>query len=256
MEFFGYPIWALPLICIGVFIASFVDAIGGGGGLISLPVYLLAGLPYHNALGTNKMSSCIGTAASTLRYIKNGYVNWPLAAGSIALSVGGAYIGTSLQLHVDERYLQYTLLIVLPIVAAVMLLRKSQLPETPGNIKPGIRMAIVWGASLVIGLYDGFYGPGAGTFLLLVFCYLAKMDVRTASGNVKVANLASNVGSLVTSLVAGTVVVPMGLIAAVFSIAGHYLGAGMNLKNGTKVVRPVMLIVLALLAVKVVTDMI
>lgn len=256
MEIFGYPLWAVLLICAGVFCASFVDAIGGGGGLISLPIYLLVGLPYHNALGTNKLSSCIGTAASTFRYIKNGYVNWRLAIGSVVLAVGGAYIGTSLQLQIDEKYLQYTLLVVLPIVAAVMLLRKSQLPEAPGKIKPALQMAIVWGASLVIGIYDGFYGPGTGTFLLLVFCYLAKLDVRTASGNVKLANLASNVGSLVTSLMAGTVMVPIGLIAAVFSIAGHYLGAGMNIKNGTKIVRPVILLVLVLLAVKVITDMI
>lgn len=255
MEIFGYPIWAVALICIGVFVASFVDAIGGGGGLISLPVYLFAGLPYHYALGTNKLSSCIGTAASTFRYVKNGCVNWRLAIGSVVLAVGGAYIGTSLQLRIDEKYLQYTLLVVLPIVAAVMLLRKSELPEAPGRIGTGVQMAIVWGASLIIGIYDGFYGPGTGTFLLLIFCYLGKMDVRTASGNVKLANLASNVGSLVTSLMAGTVVVPLGLVAAVFSIAGHYLGAGLNLKNGSKVVRPVILVVLVLLAVKVVMDM-
>ena len=121
MELFGYPLWAVVLVCIGVFIAALVDAIGGGGGLISLPVYLLVGLPYHNALGTNKMSSCIGTAASTVRYIKNGFVNWRLAIGSVVLALAGAYAGTSLQLRIDEKYLQYTLLVVLPIVAAVML---------------------------------------------------------------------------------------------------------------------------------------
>ena len=130
MELFGYPIWAVVLICIGVFVAGLVDAIGGGGGLISLPMYLLVGLPYHNALGTNKMSSCIGTAASTFRYVKNGFVNWRLAIGSILLALVGAWLGTSLQLQVDQKYLQYTLLVVLPIVAAVMLFRKQELPET------------------------------------------------------------------------------------------------------------------------------
>ena len=255
MELFGYPIWALPLICVGVFVASFIDAIGGGGGLISLPIYLLAGLPYHNALGTNKMSSCIGTTASTFRYLKNGCVNWRLAAGSVVMALLGAYIGTSLQLRIDEKYLQYTLLVVLPIVAAVMLLRKKELPETAGNITTGVQMAIVYGSSLVVGVYDGFYGPGTGTFLLLIYCYLGKLDLRSASGNVKLTNLSSNIGSLITSLIAGTVVVPLGLIAAVFSIAGHYMGAGMNLKNGSKIVRPVILVVLALLAIKVITDM-
>ena len=256
MELFGYPLWAVVLICIGVFTAAVVDAIGGGGGLISLPVYLLVGLPYHHALGTNKLSSCIGTSASTFRYIRNGYVNWGLGIGCVAMALAGAAFGTSLQLRVDEKYLQYTLLVVLPIVAAVMLLRKSQLPEQPGDIKPGVQRLIVWGSSLIIGMYDGFYGPGTGTFLLLVYCYLGKMDVRTASGNMKLANLASNVGSLVTALFAGTVVVPLGLTAAVFSVAGHYIGAGLNIKNGSKIVRPVILVVLALLAAKVITDMI
>ena len=106
MELFGYPVWVLPVICVGVFVAAFVDAIGGGGGLISLPVYLLAGLPYHYALGTNKLSSCIGTAASTFRYVKNGFVDWPLAVGSVLLAVGGAVVGTRAQLMVDDRYLQ------------------------------------------------------------------------------------------------------------------------------------------------------
>lgn len=254
MDLFGYPVWAVVIICLGVFIASVVDAIGGGGGLISLPVYLLAGLPYHNALGTNKLSSCIGTAASTARYVRSGCVHWPLAAGSVVLAVVGAWLGTRAQLQVDEQYLRYTLLVVLPVVAAVMLWKKN-LPETPGRIRPQIQRAIVWGSSLLIGIYDGFYGPGTGTFLLLVYCYLGKLDVRTASGNVKLANLASNVGSLVTALAAGTVVVPLGLLAAAFSITGHYLGAGLNLKNGTRVVRPVIFIVLLLLAAKVLWEL-
>ena len=256
MELFGYPWWAIVLVCGGVFLAALVDAIGGGGGLISLPVYLLVGLPYHSALGTNKMSSCIGTAASTFRYLKSGFVNWGLAVGAIVLALTGSYLGTTLQLHVDETYLQYTLLAVLPIVAAVMLLRKKELPEEPGKIRSAVQRAIVWGSSFVIGIYDGFYGPGTGTFLLLVYCYLGKMDVRTASGNVKLTNLASNVGGFATALFAGKVIVPIGLLAAVFSIAGHYLGAGLNIKNGSKIVRPVILIVLALLVVKVVTDMV
>jgi len=255
MEIFGYPIWVVALICVGVFLAAFVDAIGGGGGLISLPVYVMAGLPYHNALGTNKLSACIGTAVSTARYVKNGFVNWRLASGSIVLAVVGASLGTKLQLQVPEAYLRYTLLVVLPAVAVLMLSPKRQLPEEPGQIGAGLQMGIVWGSSLLVGIYDGFYGPGTGTFLLLLFCFFGKMDLRTASGNVKLANLASNAGSLATALLAETVIVPLGLTAAVFSVAGNYLGAGLNMKNGTKIVRPVILIVLALLVIKVVMDM-
>lgn len=254
MEIFGYSIWVVALICVGVFLAAFVDSIGGGGGLIALPAYLIAGLPAHLALGTNKLSSCIGTAASTLRYIKSGYVDWLLALPAIPLSLAGSHFGTRLQLMVDERYLKYLLLIILP-VAAFVVLRQKDLPEVRGEMNRWTQRAIVWGASLVIGAYDGFYGPGTGTFLLLIFCKLAKLDIRTASGNVKLANLASNFGSLITALAAGKVLVPIGLIAAVFSIAGHYIGAGLGIKNGSKIVRPVILLVLVLLAVEVVLEL-
>lgn len=251
----GYPIWVVLLIGVGVFCAAFMDAIGGGGGIISVPVYLLAGLPTHYALGTNKLSSCLGTAASTFRYIKNGFVDWPLAIPSVVFALVGAHFGTRLQLMVDEAYLKYLLLLVLPVVAFI-LLKQKKFPEHRGEMPFSRRGAIVWAASLIIGLYDGFYGPGTGTFLLLIFCNLAKMDLRSASGNVKIVNLSSNIGALATALAAGTVLVPIGLIAAVFSIAGHYLGAGVTIKNGAKIVKPVIFLVLGLLAVKIILELI
>lgn len=254
MELFGYPIWVIFLICAGVFCASFMDAIGGGGGIISVPTYLLAGLPVHYALGTNKLSSCIGTVASTVRYVKNGCADWLLGIPSIVLALIGAHFGTRLQLAVDETYLKLILLIVLPIIA-VILFKKKSMPESRGSMNEWLRRAIVWGASLIIGTYDGFYGPGTGTFLLLIFCYAAKLDVRTASGNVKLVNLSSNIGALATSLMAGKVLIPIGLLAAVFSVSGQYLGAGLALKNGSKIVRPVILVVLLLLGGKIILEL-
>ena len=128
MDFFGYPLWVVLLLCMGVFCASFMDAIGGGGGIISLPCYLLAGLPVHFALGTNKLSSCIGTVASTVRYVKNGCADWLLAIPSIVLALFGAHIGTRLQLTVDERHLKFLLLLVLPVIAVILLKKKAGKP--------------------------------------------------------------------------------------------------------------------------------
>lgn len=246
MELFGLPIWVVLLVWVGVFCASFMDSIAGGGGLISLPAYLLSGLPAHVALGTNKLSSCIGTVASTVRYVKNGYVNWLLAVPAIVLALIGAHFGTKLQLSVDEYFLKILLLFVLPVIA-VILLKEKDLPEESRPLNEWKRRAIVWGSSLIIGAYDGFYGPGTGTFLLLCYCFLAKIDVRTASGNVKLVNLSSNFGALVTSLHAGKVLLPLGLSAAVFAIAGQYIGSGLAIKNGSKIVRPFIFIVLILL---------
>ncbi|MCQ2419056.1 MAG: TSUP family transporter [Clostridia bacterium] len=250
----GVSIWAVLLICAGVFVASVIDAIGGGGGLITVPVYLMAGLPAHFALGTNKLSSCLGTTASTARYLRKGYVNLRLAIPSIAAALFGAHFGTRLQLLVSDKYLSYALIAVLPLVAFVIL-RKKTFSETPGEIDAWKQWVIVLFASLVIGMYDGFYGPGTGTFLLIIFCRLAKIDVRTASGNVKLVNFSSNLGALITSLLAKTVLVPVGLIAAVFAFAGQYVGAGMMIKNGTKIVTPVILTVLCLLLIKIILEL-
>ena len=123
------------IVAVGVFLASFMDGIAGGGGIISVPTYFLAGLPAHLALGTNKLSSCIGTAVSTGRFIRSGYVNWKLGVPSIALALVGAAMGTRLQLMVSERALQILLLAVLPVVAVVVL-RQRKLPEEPGDIGP------------------------------------------------------------------------------------------------------------------------
>ena len=243
------------IVAVGVFLASFMDAIAGGGGIISVPTYLLAGVPMHMALGTNKVSSGIGTAVSTARFIKNGYIDWKLGIPSVALALVGSFVGTSIQLMIDEVYLQYLLLIVLPVVAFVVL-RQRQFPEERGEIDRRKQCAIVWLASFVVGAYDGFYGPGTGTFLLLIYCNLAKMDVRTAGGNVKLVNLSSNIGAFVTSLRSGQVFLVLGLIGAVTSIAGHYVGSGLAIKNGSKIVWPTVVIVLILLAVKVVYELI
>ena len=243
------------IVVIGVFLASFVDGVAGGGGIISVPTYFLAGLPAHLALGTNKLSSGIGTVVSTLRFIRGGFVNWRLAIPSVALALYGSHLGTRLQLALDERYLKWLLLLVLPLVAVVVL-RQKKLPEEPGQIAPRRQAAIVLAASFLVGGYDGFYGPGTGTFLILIFCNLAKMDLRTASGNVKLVNLASNIGALATSLMHGKVFLVLGLIGAVASVGGHYLGSGLAIKDGSKIVRPVILVVLGLLAVKVISELI
>ena len=113
---------------VGVFLAAFVDGIAGGGGIISVPAYLIAGLPTHLALGTNKLSSVVGTAVSAGRFIRGGYIDWKLGIPSVALALYGAHLGTRLQLALDERYLKWLLLIVLPVVAFIVL-KQKKLPE-------------------------------------------------------------------------------------------------------------------------------
>ncbi len=244
------------IVCPAVFLASFVDAIAGGGGLISLPAYMIAGVPVHYAIATNKLSSATGTAFSTARLVKNRYADMKVALPSIAVALVGSVIGANIALHTSDRVLQIVLLVLLPVVAFYVLGKKNLEPKNPFSLKTSTEYAIVIVSSFVIGIYDGFYGPGTGTFLLLAFTGLAKMDLRTASGNMKIVNLSSNVAALATFILAGKIVWPLGLAACLFSIAGHYIGAGFVMKDGTKIVRPIIIVVLILLFIKVLSGMI
>lgn len=248
----GLALWIVLLLCAGVFLASFMDAIAGGGGIISVPAHLIAfgSIPAPYALGTNKVSAGIGTVFSTARFIKNGYVDWRLFGPSVAFALAGSVAGTWLQHRTPDAVLKYMLLAVLPVVA-VITLRNHDWPGERGEMDFKKRAAIVWAAALVIGGYDGYYGPGTGTFLMIAFIRLAKLDTRHAAGGVKVINLSSNIGSLITQLASGYVFIRVGLIAAVFSIAGHYIGSGLAIKNGSRIVRPAVIVVLILLTLKV-----
>lgn len=247
----GFPLWVVLLLCVGVFLASFMDAIAGGGGIISVPAHLIAfgNLPASYALGTNKVSASIGTVFSTARFIKNGYVNWRLFGPAVFFALAGSAIGTWLQHLTPDAVLKYLLLLVLPVVA-VITLRGREWPDEPGEIDRKKQLAIIWAASFVIGGYDGYYGPGTGTFLMILFIRAAKLDTRHAAGGVKVINLSSNIGSLITQLASNYVFLGVGLIASVASVAGHYIGSGLAIKNGSKIVRPTVIVVLILLTVK------
>ncbi len=243
------------IVCPMVFLAGFVDAIAGGGGLISLPAYLLAGVPMHQAIATNKLSSATGTTISTIRYCRNTKVDWSIAGPAIVLSLIGSSIGAKLTMMMPESVLKVVLLVVLP-VTAVFVFRKNALVEKQsGSVSHRRMLLITWIAALAIGCYDGFYGPGTGTFLILVMVGLAKMDMMQAAANTKLINLASNISALVAFLIGGKVVLTLGLAASVFSIAGHYTGSSMVMKNGTKIVKPIILVVLVLLFLKVIFDL-
>ena len=241
------------LVCGLVFLAGFVDSIAGGGGLISLPAYLFAGIPVHNAIATNKLSSSTGTFVSTLRLVKNRHVDFGLIPGTIACALGGSLIGSNLALIVTDKVLKLVLIFVLPVVAFGVLKDKNMettMPEGFSRRKQYLIMAV---CSLGIGIYDGFYGPGTGTFLLLAFTKLGKQDVDKATGNVKVVNLTSNLAALVTFILAGKILWGLGLAASAFSILGNYVGAGVVMNNGVKIIKPIIIVVLILLMLKIIT---
>ncbi len=242
------------IVCPLVFLSGLVDAIGGGGGLISLPAYIFAGLPMHLAIGTNKLSSAIGTTVSTVRYVRHTKVDWRLVLPAIVLSLVGSAFGANLALYVPESILKKLMLVILPIAAFFVLRKGSFIPDEK-NHSANARRAAVWIAAFTVGAYDGFYGPGTGTFALIILIGFAGMASMDAAATTKLINLTSNVAALVTFLINGKVIWELGLAAALFSVAGHYLGSSLVLKNGEKIIRPIILIVLALLFVKVISDL-
>lgn len=241
------------IVCPLVLLAGFVDAIGGGGGLISLPAYLIAGLPAHQAIATNKLSSACGTTLAAARFARKGLIRLPTALPAMAAGLAGAWCGAHLSLLVDTAVLTRVLYGVLP-VTALLVLRKDTLKDRPPDeTGPGEGHAALIAAavSLVIGAYDGFYGPGTGTFLIIAFSLLARMEVRSANGLSKAVNLSTNVMSLIVFLRSGQVVLVLGLAAAACNMLGGWLGAGMAIRAGSKITRPVILVVLALLLLRI-----
>ena len=247
-------IWII--VCPLVFLGGLIDAVAGGGGLITLPAYLIAGLPAHLASGTNKCGNAFGTFLSTGRFLKRGDVHMSSALAGAAGALVGAWVGARLNLIMPEQMLYYIMLAVVPVMALFLLFKRDFGQEDrSGELSRGQLMAMAVGIGLVIGGYDGFFGPGAGTFLMLAFTGLCRFDLLTASGNTKVANSASNLASLVTFAIAGKVMWAVGIPAALCGIAGNYVGSGLALKGGAKVIRPMFFVVLLLLLIRLIYDL-
>lgn len=240
------------IVCPFVFLAGLIDAIGGGGGLISLPAYMIAGLPPHMAVATNKMSSPFGTALATYRFVKAKLVSFKLAFPSVFAAICGSSIGANISLVIPEDTMVYVLIVILPISAFLVLNKK--IFNDKGNdsvILNRHTYLTATAAAFIVGIYDGFYGPGTGTFLIIAFTAFAKLDLKTANAQAKVINLTTNITALAIFLFNGQVLLPLGLAAAVCNMAGGYIGAGLALKNGSKIVKPSILLVLGLLTLKV-----
>lgn len=244
------------IVCPLAFLAGFVDAIAGGGGLIALPAFLFAGLPVHNAIATSKLTASMGTTIATVRYAMSGYMVKPLCAIGVACGLLGSWGGSNLALLTDAFAFKIIMLIILPFVAFYVLKTKdfSTFAKDPLPLKKTI--AITGVIALVVGIYDGFYGPGTGTFLMLLLTAFARIDLSVAAGTTKAINLATNYAALAVFLVNGVVWLPLGIVAGLFNIAGNWLGAGHFTKKGSAITRPIMLVVIGLFAVKLLFDIV
>ena len=249
----NFTIFSLQGLLLGVtfFFSGVIDAVCGGGGLLSMPMYMAVGFPAHYVTGTNQCSIFFGGVTSLLRYMRGGHIHWPTALITGPLAVLGAFLGAKLNLILPERALEIIMVLLIPVAAAVILTKRNFGDE---NHVDEISARRKWLGALVIGLvigvYQGFYGAGSGAFFMLGFCLIHRLDLTKASGNTKFVAFCANLSSAATFAFSGMVVWPAVLLATVFNVVGSYIGAGLAMKKGAKVIRPMFLFVLALLFVR------
>ena len=242
------------IVCPLAFLAGFLDSIAGGGGMITLPAYYLAGLSPALAAGTNKMSASMGTIIATVNYARAGKIEYrigiPAVIGALICGTLGALVLTAL----PQNVVRILVLCAIPI-AAVFTLRKPRQREsrTIGDRALTLLSLLVGG---VMGFYDGLIGPGTGTFLILLFLQMFHLEAVQASGTAKIVNLAGNVAALMSFILTGNVLFWLGIPAGLCTMVGAHIGSRLTIRRGSKLIRLMMLVVLGLLLIKILLDLV
>lgn len=240
----------LAALIVAAFVAGLVDAIAGGGGIITLPALLACGLDPRIALATNKGQAVFGSGSAVAWFARGGQVDRSRVAVAFLLAALGSVAGAKLVLLMDPKVLRPLVLGLLIFAAMAAFVRK------PGQ-RPGVALAarhphwVAGGVAAVIGCYDGFFGPGTGTFLILAWAWLFGDGLVRASGNAKVANFASNLGAFLLFAFAGSIRWDLALPMAAAQVAGSFIGTRLTLKKGGGLVRAAAVIVSLLLALRV-----
>ncbi|MBU2621067.1 MAG: TSUP family transporter [Proteobacteria bacterium] len=233
------------------FLAGFIDSIAGGGGLLLLPSLLIAGIPPQVALGTMKFASSIGTGTALVNFILKKKVVWKIAASGIAFSLLGSFIGTKTILIFNNETVGRIIIFLLPLAMLITLIpQKERAAENePSRFDLTVKIPFI---CLLIGFYDGFFGPGTGSFLIIAFYIFIGLGLVQSSATAKVFNLASNLGALVIFILAGKVIYMLGIPLAVANILGNYLGSTLAVKKGAKTVKFFLLLSLSILMISLI----
>ena len=234
------------LFCVAFF-ASLIDSIAGGGGLLTTPSMLLVGISPLNVLATNKFQSCFGTFTSTYNYYKNGFLVDNKKILYFVLSFVGSSIGTLLVSRISNDTLE-SIIPILLIGAAVFFITN----KGPSEVKTNEKLLILFNLFIfAIGFYDGFFGPGTGSFFVLTFIIIKGANIMQSTAITKLLNFASNFAAFIIFALQGYVIWYLGLVMAVAQIAGAFTGSRFAIRNGEKVVRPVLVIVSILLSLRI-----
>jgi hypothetical protein len=234
--------------------AGTIDAVAGGGGLLTVPALLWVGLPPHLALGTNKGQSVFGSFAALVRFSRSGLVDGRRARVTFPLGLAGSLAGAALVLAVPPAVLRPVVIVLLAMVAVFVGFRRT--PSPAAGAPPARASLPVAGAiALAVGAYDGFFGPGTGTFLIVAFVALLGDGLARASAEAKVVNFASNVAALALFATRGVVMWTIAVPMAVGQLLGGFLGAHLAVRRGDALVRRAVVLVALAAAVKLAWDM-
>ena len=249
-----YEIGYLFFVLGAGFIGAFIDAVVGGGGLITTPAILATGLPVATALGTNKLGVVFGTFTSAYTFWRNNRVDKKLVMKFVPLSFIGSGLGAYLVYLLPEKLMKNIVVLALVVVAIYTYRRKDWGDVNKVKTFTAKVIAISVFFAFLLGFYDGFFGPGTGSFLIFVFLYLGYNFVF-AAGNAKVLNLASGLGALLVFSLTGSLNIPYAITMAVGQIIGARLGAKIAISKGAGYVKPLYLTVTTLLIGKQVYDL-
>jgi cupin 2 domain-containing protein len=217
-------------------LAGFIDAIAGGGGLISLPALMYSGLPITMALGTNKFQNAFGMIIATYKYHKSGIIHFPAVYRGLLMGLIGAGSGAILLMHVSNHIMRFIVPILMLIVFVINLFSRSLGMQSGRKFMPEQYFFPLFG--FILGFYDAFFGPGIGSFWIMAIVFFLGYTFWQACGYAKVLNLKSNLFALAFFLYYGQVDFFFGLIMAVGQLIGSYLGSHMVILKGSKLVRP------------------
>jgi uncharacterized membrane protein YfcA len=232
------------LLWLTAFFAGFIDSIAGGGGIITIPVFLALGFKPHMALGTNKLQASFGSLTASIHYARSGLVDVKQTIEGVIFTAIGAVLGTySVQL-IDSAFLTHIILPMLGIVFVYMLLS----PDL-GHMdkKPRVKTVPFYiFAGLTIGFYDGFFGPGTGSFWAVAFIFLLGYNLKKATAHTKIMNFTSNIISLTAFIIGGNVLFIPGIIMGTGQLLGATIGSHLVIRKGTKFIRYFFLTVVAI----------
>ncbi|PED07024.1 hypothetical protein COL30_12230 [Bacillus pseudomycoides] len=230
------------------FAAGFIDSIAGGGGLIMVPAFLLSGLPAQTALAQEKLVGTIGTVAAITNYMKDKKIIWKVVGSGIVSALIGAYVGAKLILFFDEELVGKLIVFLFPLGLLFTILPKKQSKKSNLNLSE-VKYAFlsVFMVCFFAGFYDGFFGPGTGSLMIILFHYILKFSLVEASATSKIFNFASNVGALIAFIIAGKVLFLKGIPMIIGNILGNYVGSRLAIKQGDKIIRATLIGSLSLL---------